>query len=54
MFHQKYGQNFSLMLLAVYLIKTGVDPYCGGGDLHPFFRQIFIKSTLSRVKWFKM
>ena len=44
MFHEICLQSYLLMLLDVYLIKTGADSYCVG-DLHPLFRQIIIKSA---------
>ena len=43
MFHQKYPHNSLLMLLAVYLVKTGRIHKVWGGDRTPFFRQINIK-----------
>ena len=49
MFHQKCPQNCLLLLLAVYLVKTGADTQGVGGGT-PVIRQINIKNTMNRVK----
>ena len=43
MFHELCLQNCPLMLLAVYLFKTGADSQCVG-DSHPLFRQNYYKT----------
>ena len=54
MFHHKCPRNCLLIVLAVYLLKTG-----GGGRIHSAWwthtlLQIIMKNILNLVKWLKM